>query len=272
MSPTLRRRLKQAERRARAPRASSPTSQLLADINAEIAVLADAQIARLWPIMQQATRSLTARLRELSASGKGDTYTAQKVRASLMQTQAAMREMVPRLASELSAGATVMQRAAIEHMRATVEHFSARFGAPAQLDIDMATSLLEGRRALVPQHRRSAERYAGEAWRQIRAELSVAKVEGLSWGETAKRMHGRVEAFSAGYQAERLVRTESVNAYSERVDATAKAEGYDLKWNAASYRACVICGPLDDKVNVGKPPAHPNCRCCVVLWRKDWDA
>lgn len=271
MSPTLRRRLAQAEKRARAPRADSPTSELLTAINRDVATLADAQIARLWPVMQEATRSLTQRLKELTASGQAETYSAQKVRAALLQTQRAMREMAPRLASELSAGATVMQRAALEHMRLTVEHFSKKFGAPAALDLDMADFLMDGRRMLIPQIRASAEAYAGQAFTDIRRELSVAKVEGLSWGQTAKRVSARVDALSVGYQGERLVRTEMVNAYSERTAATAAAEGYDLKWNAALYGACVICAPLDDKVNVGKPPAHPNCRCTIVLWLRRWE-
>lgn len=289
MSPTLRKRQQQAAKTARAPRADASIGELLTHINREVAKLADAQIARLWPVMQQATASLMEKLKDLDrlrpdpgpvTSRLGhkwrlgllrDSYTAQRLRAALLQTQKAMRAMVPRLASELSAGGTVMQRAALDHMRAVVAAASKRYGMPAQLDLDMADFLMDGRRMMIPQFRASAERYAGDAFRDIRRELAIAKVEGLSWSETARQVGRRVEALGVGYRAERLVRTEMVNAYSERVDATAKAEGYDLKWNAASYRACAICGPKDDRVNVGKPPAHPNCRCTVVLWRREWD-
>ncbi len=270
MSPILRKRRLEAARTARALRPDAPIPALLEHINREVAILADAQIHRLWPVMEQATRSLTARLRELTNAGKGDTYTAAKVRAALLQTQRAMRDMAPRLASELSAGATVMQRAALGHMSAVVAKASARYGHPVVLDLDMADFLMDGRRMLIPHFRASAEKYAGESFRQIRAELAVAKVEGLSWGETAKRISTRVESLGVGYQAERLVRSEMVGAHARSVEATAEAEGYERLRNAALYRACAICGPMDGKLNQRRLPVHPNCRCNDVLWLRAW--
>ncbi len=91
--------------------------------------------------------------------------------------------------------------------------------------------------------------------------------------------------------AERIVRTEGLNAYNVHhlnglITANREDPGYTKRWDASiDGRTCKICRDLDgtvlelgDRFDVGReddarlvPPAHPNCRCALTPWRKEWD-
>jgi hypothetical protein len=99
-------------------------------------------------------------------------------------------------------------------------------------------------------------------------------------------LHGR---------AERIVRTEGINTYNALADSAiddleAEDAGWMKRWDAsADRRTCPVCSGLDgaqvipgggfaappDEQGVVRthrhPPAHPNCRCAVVAWRREWE-
>lgn len=90
---------------------------------------------------------------------------------------------------------------------------------------------------------------------------------------------------SARSSAERIVRTELVNAYNSAQLADLEAmdaedTGYMKQWDAANdRRVCILCHSLDEEVvalnenfsgGVPHPPRHPHCRCAIKPWRKEW--
>jgi SPP1 gp7 family putative phage head morphogenesis protein len=78
------------------------------------------------------------------------------------------------------------------------------------------------------------------------------------------------------WRTDRIARTELINAYSEGSMAAYKNSGVvdHVKWMTSDDDACPICEANEDEgvISVsenfesgdGEPPAHPNCRCCVV--------
>ena len=107
--------------------------------------------------------------------------------------------------------------------------------------------------------------------------VAEAKSTGRAWGERV--------FFNGYYDAERLVRTELINAYGETQvraleDANREDYGWLKRWDASNdRRTCPWCGELDGNTvapedtfygGYDHPPAHPCCRCAVVAWRKEW--
>ena len=130
---------------------------------------------------------------------------------------------------------------------------------------------------------------------QIRRQLAI----GVARNETIDRMTERLRKMGGPrsidsasglfsrfrYQAERLVRTEVMNAYNEVHHAgleLAKAQepGIQKRWDATrDLRRCKICRGLHGKIaeldqlfdgKYRSAPAHPNCRCVIVAWHVDW--
>lgn len=183
-------------------------------------------------------------------------------------------------------------------------------GSIRPIPLDRAKLLAEGKKTLWPKYKTSANRYAGQVGRDIQKQLAIGVVKGETVDQLTARLaklggpRGQVylkgmpgapgakaEYISEGlfrryrHYAERLARTEIVSAYnSTALDGMEELEkedpGYYKRWDAAiDGRTCVVCGGLDDLVRpldkdfaygISQPPAHPNCRCAQVIWRKEW--
>ena len=76
-------------------------------------------------------------------------------------------------------------------------------------------------------------------------------------------LHGR----KVGYEASRLLRTTTAEAFSEgdRLSSNANPGVLDTTWLVASG-CCDLCEAKDGESvkDVGRPPEHPNCRCTTL--------
>lgn len=158
----------------------------------------------------------------------------------------------------------------------------------------------------------SAETYSKWFVGQIQNELTLASVKNLTFHQASEQLYARIPgAFAQGqYWAERLVRTEMMDAYGAAHETyyqqlTKQEPGWLQRWDAArDNRTCPICSSLHnqivDKANGGvfiaewtatskgkkggkgggrsqrrslrtdRAPAHPNCRCSVWPWREEF--
>jgi SPP1 gp7 family putative phage head morphogenesis protein len=177
-------------------------------------------------------------------------------------------------------------------------------------NIERAAVLATGRRALIPRFQTSAARYAGAVRSDIMRQLSLGVVQGETFDEMTTRMArsggprgvvflrgmpgqpgARSEVIAEGLFAryrhwgERVVRTEVMGTYNHMhhtalVKANRSDPGYMQRWDAsADHRVCSVCRGLDGVIAaLGKsfgqgykrPPGHPNCRCVLTPWRKEW--
>ncbi len=183
-------------------------------------------------------------------------------------------------------------------------------GSIRPIPLNQTKLLAEAKRTLIPRFKTSANRYAGQVGRDIQKQLAIGVVKGETIDQLTSRLaklggprgkvylrgkpgdpRAKAEYISEGlfrrykHFAERLARTELINAYNATAldgmeELNKEDPGYMKRWDAAlDRRTCVICAGLDDLVRpldkdfaygIPQPPAHPNCRCAQVVWRKEW--
>lgn len=294
----------------------NPISDVLWWINSEVNKLSGRGFARVHSVLKEAQSELQRDLQKARWLGTDDRYTAQVHRNALAQINGALKKINNRLSPEM---ADIMRQnghaagvMATNHLAQEVAQFSSIFeGTVRPIALEATTVIAQGDRLLWPRYKTSAARYAGQIGDDIRRQLAIGLVRGETVDQMVRRLaaHGgpkglvfvrgkegdpkaRAEMISEGlfkrYRswAERLVRTETVNAYNEAaligMDQLEKDDpGYFKRWDAAvDGRLCILCRYFDDLVvplherfplGFDKPPRHPNCRCAVVIWRKEWD-
>lgn len=211
------------------------------------------------------------------------------------------------LRDQLPAATAMASRHLVEQVAIFGPVFGQAIDPPS---IERAALVAEGRKMLVPRFENSAARYSGQVRKDITQQLAIGVVKGESFDEMTDRLQrlggprglvytrgragvpgARAEQISEGlfrryrYWGERLVRTEAMNAYNVMHEtALEEAEeddpGYMQRWDAsADRRVCAICRSLDGAtaklggsfgMGITRPPAHPNCRCVLTPWRKEW--
>lgn len=288
---------------------------LLAHVNADIGRLPAPVLRDLAPLLAQAQRETEHALREWlkNVPDGAERFTAQQYRRALVQLReatAAIRQTQPVLAKGLLAGGRRAGGMAVSHLQQEYAFYAARFGGSiAPIPIQVASVVAHGEKMLIPRFRSSAARYAGSIGQDIRTQLGVGVVRGESFHQLAMRLvrlggprgaialrgvrgapGAYVEHIGEGlfkrYRgwADRLVRTEMVNAYNVQAaeglrEAADVVPGLMQKWDATTDRVCPICKALDGAIaRVGRPfrggymqpPAHPNCRCALIAWHRDW--
>lgn len=289
---------------------ASPITDILWHLNAEVHELANTGLSDLTEILDKAEVELTRELARWKALGKGDErFTPQLYRQALTQIRGTLSHIrgpiAEKIASVLRHGGIVAGKLAADHLIREIETFSQYFdGSIRPIPLNQAKLLAEAKRTQIPKFKTSAARYAGQVGRDIQKQLAIGVVKGETIDKLVKRLakHGgprsapsdpkaKAEYIAEGlftryrYYAERLARTEIVNAYNstalEGMEELEKEDpGYYKRWDAAlDKRTCLVCAELDDLVRpldkdfsygVSQPPAHPNCRCAQVIWRKEW--
>lgn len=182
--------------------------------------------------------------------------------------------------------------------------------------VDQAIVLARGDRLLFKSKAlpSSAARYGGTVAEDLRFQLSVGVARGETFEQLVQRLRriggptgpvavrgifghpsAIIEDIPEGlfrryrHFAERLVRTEMMNAYNIqhregiRLLNEERAKGdpeYLRRWDAsADSRVCDVCRWLNGKLaRIGAdfpggydhPPAHPNCRCVELAWLASW--
>jgi SPP1 gp7 family putative phage head morphogenesis protein len=198
---------------------------------------------------------------------------------------------------------------ATKHLHQEVEQFSHMFeGSVRHIALEAAEVLAVGQKAVWKRFDTSAARYAGQVGKDIQKQLAIGVVRGETIDQLTTRLakmggpkgwvnvtgmgvNAKAEYIAEGlfhkyrYYAERLVRTEVVSAYNSFAldgmeELNKEDPGYMKRWDAAiDGRTCVLCASYDDLVRkldepfkdgIEQPPAHSNCRCAQVIWRKEW--
>jgi hypothetical protein len=288
----------------------------LAVNSAQVAALPGPAIEAMLPILRQAQLEVANDLeRWLSKVPDGkQRYTAQMYRNTLLQLRNALRtiaQLEPTMFGALVNASHLAGGLSVQHLQNEVARFSEIFdGTVKRLPLNVTRIIATSDRYLIPRHRTSAARYAGQVGQDIRRELAVGVIRGESVSQMTDRLQrlggprGHValqgvagepgavtERIGEGlfkryrYWAERVVRTETIGAYNTQLDegfhqARKVIPGLLRRWDATEdRRTCVMCQELDGQTTeIGKPfadgtdgaPRHPCCRCRVGAWNSDW--
>lgn len=283
---------------------------LYEDIAASLQKIDGPTLRLVYPILAKAQAELeTDLVGWLKKQGGSESWTAQRYRLALLQTRRAM-DTIARLEPAMVAGLKVSTRRAGElssgHLGREVKRLSEQFADQVHpLNIDVLAIQADVEKKVWRRFPGSAKRYAGEVGDKVTAELAIARARGETFTETARRLERRLPGVfgAARADAERLARTEGMNAYNAnheaKILAMAKEEpGWLMRWDSTQdRRVCPECASLDGAVidpgdednkftarfevaradgtirrerTHRRPPAHPRCRCVVGPWRKDW--
>jgi len=274
--------------------------------------LSDPELEDVLPVLYDIRSEVAEALKDfLKREDPASEYSLQKHRALVVQLDDAIKtaeEDLPRATvRELRGGAAKTGRISIEKLRRMVEEGERRFaGAASSLRIPVAKVLTNVDRTMMGRYAYRSQRYAGDVGRRIRNDLATGVIRGESIDQLAKRLlGGRYTAtakrgatavadgmadsmfFRNKADAERLVRTEMVNAYTENQLESMKQlneddPGWKKMWDAANdMRVCPLCYDLDEQVvdydknfkgGIKGPPLHPNDRCSIVPWHERWSA
>jgi SPP1 gp7 family putative phage head morphogenesis protein len=284
-------------------------SGLLETINHDVAVLPDAALRELAPVLREAERRLAKDLeRFLNTTDGAERYTAQMQRRALYQIRGALEsihEARPDMRRALGAAGTRAAKLAQAHLQRELAFFSFKFDKTlTPIPLVEASKVVQG--ALVDKFAASAARWDQKSRDIIRRELSIGLVRGQSvdqmtrallmprdrrrFGENATpgdmaRAAARNLSRKVEYEARRIVRTEIIEAYNTvKLDMLAELRADDpgmmSRWVAAlDGRTCPACANLDNVVvpvggtfkgGVKAPPLHPFCRCAIVAFHKSW--
>jgi SPP1 gp7 family putative phage head morphogenesis protein len=295
---------------------ANPVTELLEHINHEVSKLSTTGLQKLTSVLDLAEVELTQDLARWSALGKGDDrFTPQMYRNALIQIRGTLEKIRGPVAegimSVLRHNGQLASNLATKHLITEVTRFSQMFeGSIRPIAIEAASVLAEGKALVWKRFSNSTKRYAGSVGDDLHRQLAIGVVKGETVDQLTKRLaqlggprglvyiqgapgtpRAKAEYISEGlfrrYRnfAERLVVTETVNAYNEfaleGMDQLEKEDpGYYRRWDAAiDARLCPACAQYDDLVvpldkafpgNIDHPPLHPRCRCAVVVWRKEW--
>jgi hypothetical protein len=296
---------------------SNPVTDYLEYINYEVSKLSTVGLTRLAEVLDAAELELTRDLAQWSFLGKGaDRFTPQMYRSALIQVRSALEHIrgpvAEGIASVLRHGGLMAAELATKHLISEVGKFSAMFeGAARPVAIEAANVLAEGKKLVFKRFANSASRYAGHVGEDIRKQLAIGVVKGETVDQLTTRLAklggpkgivwirglpgepgAKAELITEGlfrryrYYAERLVVTETVNAYNSFAlvgmdELEDEDPGYFKRWDAAvDKRLCLWCRDYDDQTvpldksfssGIQHPPLHPRCRCAVVVWRKEWN-
>lgn len=295
---------------------AGPVDALLDVIAGQVATLPRATIQALVPILQEAKQEVKRDLaRWLATAVNGrERFTAQQYRNVLVQLQGALEtidKMEPKVAGALITGGGRAGAAAMAHLRAELEVFGQVFDHTVRpIPLETAGIIARGDRMLIPRFRTSAARYVGD----VRADITRHLALGLVRGETIDQLKTRLVKLGGprgavalrgvlgdpnavvefigeglfkryGYWAERVARTEIIQAYNVHAHNgleayAAEDDGAMKRWDARlDARVCLLCRELDGRITTvdgyfpygyKHPTAHPNCRCAVVAWHREW--
>ena len=297
---------------------------MLNGVAEQVAGMDPAVMRKLMPALMDAKKEVAAGLKAWVAGGidNDKRFTAHDMRRVMLSLDESM-DAIARINPQLQKALDEMRRdtahLATEHLKFEVARMAHVFGGPqglatGGLQLNTAAVMIGAERELIKRHRNSANRYVGNVRKDIHHQFAVGLARNETFHQMGQRLRrlggprGRValrgtigdanawvedipEGLFARYEhwAERLVRTETMNAYNvqhaDGIDALNEdldddEDAFLKRWDSTlDSRLCEICGPLDrvavkpeDNFPGGyeHPPAHPYCRCVVVAWHPSW--
>jgi len=282
---------------------------ILAEINLEVAALPAPHVRALIPGLVHAERELADDLAELVGRMGVTSYNAQSLRRALLQVRGALNaidKLRPEMLNELVKAGQQAGQLVTKHLERELAKFSTLFeGTITPVPLVPASKIANS--MLLDRFAASTKRWSKVARNHIRHELTVGMLRNETAAQMAARLTGKgakfaralaeqsekkqAEALASGmmrmtkFDANRIVRTEVVNAYNEHArdqieQLHADERDIKMRWCAEiDGRTCIMCHELDGTVadahgefpgGFRQPPAHPQCRCCVTAWREDW--
>lgn len=223
-----------------------------------------------------------------------------------------IQELEPAMGGALAGVRHAVGPLAIANLDHEIQRLSAIFGGgiPTIPQIQAAAIIAKGDKLLWKRHASSARRYAGAVGDDIHNMLQVGVAKGETFDQLVTRLRRlgnrgatahKIDPGADGadianglfgrhrWWAERLVRTEGMNAYNVEHDESIRYanehrpegdEEFLRRWDAAAdYRTCILCAALDGTITtingtfkggIDNPPLHPCCRCIVLAWMRRW--
>lgn len=239
-------------------------------------------VIALGPVLGEVRQELIKGLNVLKKYDKESTFTAQHKRNVLANLDAALesvKKVEPVLFSVLNTGKSSAHKLANGDVLNDLAKFSRLYGAELKpINLELAGIVITG-------SGRIARKYASSVTADIRHQLTKGVIHGESFAQMTKRLTGDKLGSKYAYWAERIVRTEIIDAYNMQAQDSIKQiyktdDRIRQIWNASlDRRTCYMCETLDGEVRslgenftggIEAPPAHPNCRCILSAWREDW--
>lgn len=280
----------------------APVDKLFVALAREAGRLPEPILREILPALRQAQKEVgTALSKWIATHDASARFTPASYRSILVQLETAFRSidrLAPVVSRALGTGTDRAARLALRHLVREAGELSKMHGADmAPIAWDAARIIADVRRTNAPRATVYGSKVVRDTAAGIRRDLLVGVLKGESFHQITKRMargtgEDGTRAAAAGVARrawsnyERIVRTEMVSAYNESADrgiraAAAGDPSFLRLWSAAAdRRTCVICAPLDGKTSpvngmfpggYDRPPAHPNCRCSIGLWHRDWE-
>lgn len=273
------------------------------------------ELMRVLPVLRKARDEAARGMANFLRKAKGTTpYDMHQHRLLMAQLQPAITTIEHKLPfamqSDLVKEGAAISKAGLVNIQKQAELGLKTFRDSAHtLHLDEAKILLDSNHVLMQRYPRSAARYAGNAGKWVQNQMAVGLVRNETVDQMTRRLlrggdvtyeraekngpGGIGDAFGDRFywrnrsDAERVVRTELVNAYGEvqnqaLEEANRDDYGWLKRWDASNdRRTCPWCSELDGNTvrpeegfygGFDHPPAHPFCRCCIVAWRQEWPA
>lgn len=295
-------RLTRAQRRKQA-------LAVLAEVLDGIQHLPRPVMGKLAPILAQAQAELENDLKFwLAKQPTGATFTAQRYRNALIAIRRSMetiKGIEPALMDGLRVGSNLAGNLATAHLEKELVRFGDIFEGTIQpVSLDTAAIIASEETLLIKRFKSSARRYTGDVRRHMIRELAVSRARSETIDELTGRLARNVPTRFTQMRGwgERLARTETMNAYNvmhhQGLEVAHEEDpGVLMRWDASfDFRRCPLCASLDGatvavdkrftarwtqklsggrsrgrRMTLQRPPAHPNCRCVLVPWRRDWE-
>jgi hypothetical protein len=293
--------------RIRGPMAEEYRS-LLQSIVRDVESLDSDTLVRIAPVIARAQQETERALRAWLARQDGEErFTTQKYRNALLQLREAgdaIGRIRPELEKTIRQGTSRAGILATKHIERSLLHFGDIFEGTVQpVALDSAVIMSRADNLLVSHYRASLRRYDSWARERLALELATGKIRGESIEQLGNRLERSIPEVFTGMRrrAHLVARTEVMNGYNEihKQGLHEAQESLDvellMRWDSAmDHRRCPRCAALDGAVvaldgefkaewkelRAGKPvtftsthsrpPAHPNCRCVLVPWAKEW--
>lgn len=243
-------------------------------------------------------RDLQAALRgRLSSMVGQDAVDATRLRQVVLETEAGIRVLETKSSLLFRGTQRDAVELAVDHLGTEMSLLSKSFDTHRFIvNIDAAKVLADPGQHLLANHfETSVQKYGLDLLNDVRRRLFIGMRTGDAVGDVVGSITGQQGTFGriARSGAERLVRTETSNAYGAAQHASIKevahqVPGLKKTWLHIGSYLCKTCGPLHGTerplngtwtITVGKrsrkvahAPGHPNCTCRVVAMKPSWRA
>lgn len=264
----------------------------------DVANLGSAQRNNVLAVLMLAEAELSKSLKEWRKKVQNgeDRFTHKHLRTTLLQTKTAIdliKTAGVELERNLKNGNTEAFSLAIKHTEMEFYGLNDAYGVPFRpINIDLAATIVTEQKLVMDRFRKYSKKYTSDMESHIKKNLAIGVIKGETIDQLVKRLMRNTGDMGKGLMklpkasADRIIRTELLNAYNEKHNDSIKvlAEVHDdikKRWDASlDRRVCELCRSLEGQVvdpdgnfsgGINHPPAHPNCRCTVVTWSAFWE-